>query len=204
MAASFMIPKPSLTRPKVDEDGGWEYFGGDFKTWYVSGDADHFTSRQLFKAGSPHTGSGRGSTATPPYHYHLFQAETFHVNSGTLAYCIDGKEGTLQAGQSVVIPPYRPHTFWNEVSSGTDLDVNITVRGGDNPGFDETFDGYLSSRTMAGAAPNPIQMLLFMYSADVIIVDIPFGLGRIANFLIGFVLGELVCGYQSRYKVFDN
>lgn len=63
----------------------------------------------------------------------------FTQKSGTLAYCIDGEEGTLQEGESIVIPPYRPHTFWNDVASGTDLVVHITVRGGDNPGFDETF-----------------------------------------------------------------
>lgn len=29
--------------------------------------------------------------------------------------------------------------FWSDPASGADLDVNITVRGGPNPGFDETF-----------------------------------------------------------------
>jgi hypothetical protein len=29
--------------------------------------------------------------------------------------------------------------FWSDPASGVDLDVNITVRGGPNPGFDETF-----------------------------------------------------------------
>lgn len=55
------------------------FFGGDFKTYFVSGDKEHFTSKQIFKAGSPHTGAGRGSTATPPYHWHKLQNETFDV-----------------------------------------------------------------------------------------------------------------------------
>lgn len=38
---------------------------------------------------------------------------------------------------------------------------------------------------MAGKNPDTFQMLLFMYTADVILVDIPFGLGRFANFFIG-------------------
>ncbi|KIR79040.1 hypothetical protein I305_06724 [Cryptococcus gattii E566] len=204
MALSFLFNKPVLTRPGIEEDGAWSYFGGDFKTWFLSGDDHHFTSRQLFKANSPHTGAGRESTATPPYHYHLYQTETFYVKSGTLAYCIDGEEGTLQEGESIIIPPYRPHTFWNDVASGTDLVVHITVRGGDNPGFDETFDGYLSSMTMAGKKPNPFQMLLFMYTADVILVDIPFGLGRFANFFIGFLMGQCLLGYKPGYEVFDK
>ncbi|WVQ91584.1 hypothetical protein IAS59_005385 [Cryptococcus gattii] len=208
MALSFLFNKPVLTRPGIEEDGAWSYFGGDFKTWFLSGDDHHFTSRQLFKANSPHTGAGRESTATPPYHYHLYQTETFYVKSGTLAYCIDGEEGTLQEGESIIIPPYRPHTFWNDVASGTDLVVHITVRGGDNPGFDETFVhnfyGYLSSMTMAGKKPNPFQMLLFMYTADVILVDIPFGLGRFANFFIGFLMGQCLLGYKPGYEVFDK
>ncbi|KAM0747533.1 hypothetical protein T439DRAFT_328771 [Meredithblackwellia eburnea MCA 4105] len=208
MALSFLGFAPKdLTRPTI-EDGAWVFFGGDFKTYFISGDKDHFTSRQIFKAKSPHTGVGRTSTATPPYHYHLYQTETFAVKSGTLAYCIDGKEGKLEAGQSVVIPPYRSHTFWNDVDSGTDLDVHITVRGGDNPGFDETFVhnfyGYLSSQTMQGKAPNPAQMLLFLDSADVILSDIPLGLGGWANLIIGRYIGKYLLGMDSRYKVFDD
>jgi hypothetical protein len=47
------------------------------------------------------------------------------------------------------------------------------------------FYGYLSSQTMQGLAPNPFQMLLFMYSADVILMDIPLGLGSWANLIAG-------------------
>jgi quercetin dioxygenase-like cupin family protein len=136
----------------------WHFFDGALQTWKVKEDGKSFTSGQRFKAGNPHSGVGRKSTATPPYHIHLFQTETFDVKEGTLCYLIDGKEGKLQAGQKVDIPPYRPHTvsverierryrhsnmlltlrlnhqFWNDPSTGTDLVVQITVRGGDNPG----------------------------------------------------------------------
>lgn len=36
---------------------------------------------------------------------------------------------------------------------------------------------------MAGRAPNVFQMLLFMYSADVVLVDVPFG--KVANYVLG-------------------
>lgn len=82
--------------------------------------------------------------------------------------------------------------------------------------------------TMAGKNPNPFQMLLFMYTADVILVDIPFGLGRFANFFIGtstssqgmmnvnlltisnlfwdvgFLVGQCLLGYKPGYEVFDK
>ncbi|CAO1615367.1 unnamed protein product [Parajaminaea phylloscopi] len=199
----------TLQRPLV-EDGVWHFFGGDLTTWMVREDkeAGLFTSGQRFKAGgSPHTGSGRKSTATPPYHYHLYQTETFHVQEGTLSYLIDGVEGKLQEGEKVSIPPYRPHTFWNDETTGKDLVVNITVQGGPNPGFDETFVhnfyGYLSSRVMAGGSPNPVQMLRFLDDADVIIADFPLGLGHWANIILGrFVGGTL--GFPTRFDIFAD
>lgn len=80
------------------------------QTWKVKDDGKAFTSGQRFKADSPHTGQGRKSTATPPYHIHLYQTEIFHVKEGTMCYLIDGKEGKLETGQKADIPPHRPHT----------------------------------------------------------------------------------------------
>ena len=123
-----------LQRPKVTDDGTWHFFDGALQTWKVSEEGNSFTSGQRFQAKSPHTGVGRTSTATPPYHIHLYQTETFDVREGSLCYLINGKQGRLRAGQKVDIPPYRPHTFWNDPETGQDLVVHITVRGGDNPG----------------------------------------------------------------------
>jgi hypothetical protein len=54
-------------------------------------------------------------------------------------YIVDGKEGKLTQGGTVSIPPHVPHTFWNAKGSEEELDVEITVTGGPNPGFDERF-----------------------------------------------------------------
>lgn len=104
----------------------------------MSSDADSFTSRQIFMPNSPHTGNGRASTATPPYHWHLEQSETFSVQSGVLTLIADGKERTLRAGEKFTSPPGQRHTFFNG-SKTEPLDVHITVRGGEGAGFDETF-----------------------------------------------------------------
>ncbi|KAF8150447.1 hypothetical protein K438DRAFT_1943584 [Mycena galopus ATCC 62051] len=193
---AFLFPKQPLQPPVVEADGAWVFFGGAFRTYALkSGDDGSFTSRQIFAHSNPHTG------AIP---LALYQTETFNVNSGVLCYILDGKTGKLQAGESVTIPPEHWHTFWSDPASGVDLDVNITVRGGPNPGFDETFVrnfyGYLSSCTMQNLAPNPIQMLTFMYSADVIL-EMPLNLGRFANYVLGNWLGWLG-GFQSQYPVF--
>jgi len=148
-------------------------------------------------------GQGPQSTATPPYHYHYYQTETFHVLSGILCYKINGKQGRLHPGKSTVIPTYVKHTFWNDPETGEDLDVHITVEGGDNDGFSDdfvhNFYGYLScepffrspgpsnvsnhtisdlsphrpAQTLQNKSPNPFQMLRFLYSADVALADLP-------------------------------
>ena len=49
----------------VDADGAWLFFDGALKTYFLGADGvGNFTSRQIFKANNPHTGAGRGSTAT--------------------------------------------------------------------------------------------------------------------------------------------
>ena len=46
-------------------------------------------------------------------HVHPNQEERFEVLAGTLRLRIDGKEYTLQVGEVAVVPPGRPHVWWN-------------------------------------------------------------------------------------------
>jgi len=206
---SFLFPKQRLRKPIREADGALVYFGGAFRTYAVKSTPESFTSRQIFTTSNPYTGAGRASVATPPYHWHLYQTETFEVNKGVLCYVLDGKEGKLKEGESVVITPHRLHTFWSDPESGVDLDVNITVQGGpgSNSGFDErfirNFYGYLSSVTMQGLSPNPLQMLAFMDSADVVLV-FPLNLGRLLNVVLGRWVGNWIAGYQTDYKEFAD
>ncbi|KAJ7647770.1 hypothetical protein FB45DRAFT_1019982 [Roridomyces roridus] len=208
MALSFLFPKQTLQPPVIESDGAWVFFGGAFRSWGIQNDDGSFTSRQIFAHSNPHTGAGRGINSythvLTPYHWHLYQTETFDVKSGVLCYLLDGKEGKLQAGETVTIPPEHWHTFWSDPASGVDLEVNITVRGGPNPGFDESFVrnfyGYLSSCTMQNIPPNPIQMLTFMYSADVVL-EMPLNIGRVANYTLGNWVGWLG-GFKSEYPEF--
>ncbi|KAK0211262.1 hypothetical protein DFS33DRAFT_1298434 [Desarmillaria ectypa] len=204
-----LFPKYELQPIKVDEDGAWNFFDGALKTYFIGADGTgNFTSRQVFKHSNPHTGAGRESTATPPYHWHIYQTETFDVKSGVLCYDLDGTQGKLQAGESVTITPGRYHTFWSDPEAGKDLDVHITVSGGPNPGFDETFVhnfyGYLSSVTTQGLKPSIFQMLAFMDHADVVLVDFPFQSGRLANLVLGRWIGRYIGGYDVEYKIFSE
>ncbi len=74
---------------------------------------------------------------------------------GRLCYFVNGREGKLEAGQKYVSKAGEWHTFWNDPTTGEDMEVHITVRGGDNPGFDEIFvhNFCKPSRFVPGPAP---------------------------------------------------
>ncbi|CAD6578788.1 MAG: hypothetical protein CYPHOPRED_000673 [Cyphobasidiales sp. Tagirdzhanova-0007] len=182
----FLFPEVKMLKLEKGNDGSLMYFGGAFKTWDQSWDKDHYTSRQLFDHKSQFTNS-RKAIATPPYHWHIYQIETFEVKSGIMHYCLDGKEGILKPGEKVVIQPGIPHTFWCDGNDGIDLEVLITVRGGPNPGFDGSFVrqfyGFLHSNALQGRTPNLFHALAYMYDADVIIQDFPVNSGKLANYI---------------------
>ncbi|KAK7045700.1 hypothetical protein VNI00_007533 [Paramarasmius palmivorus] len=205
---SFVFPKILIQKPTRDPDGAWNFFDGALKTWTIHSDTNTSTTRQVFKHSNPHTGNGRASTATPPYHWHIYQTERFDVKSGVLCYDLDGKLGKLQAGETLTIPPSRNHTFWADPDTKTDLDVHITLCDGPNKALDDVFllnfYGYLSSVTMRGEAPNILQMLAFLDHAEVVLADFPLGTGRLANIVLGRWIGRGLAGYQVEYKEFSE
>jgi len=48
-----------------------------------------------------------------PEHIHPFQENRFEMISGSLMFCIAGKERQVNAGEVIAIPPSVPHFFWN-------------------------------------------------------------------------------------------
>jgi quercetin dioxygenase-like cupin family protein len=50
--------------------------------------------------------------AAPPEHLHPRQEERFETVSGVLRARVGGEERALRAGQSMVVPPGVPHTWW--------------------------------------------------------------------------------------------
>jgi mannose-6-phosphate isomerase-like protein (cupin superfamily) len=53
------------------------------------------------------------SRVKEPEHIHPFQENRFEMISGSLVFCIAGKERQLNAGEVVAIPLNVPHFFWN-------------------------------------------------------------------------------------------
>lgn len=81
---------------------------------------------------------------SPPRHVHAREDEIFHLLQGEIRFWVDGEERLLRAGETVVAPKGRPHSFRVVSHEGARCLV-ITV-GGD-------FEGLVraASRPAAGA-----------------------------------------------------
>ncbi|GAA6048335.1 hypothetical protein JCM3770_000955 [Rhodotorula araucariae] len=220
MALSFLAGKtPPLAAPSPAEDGSLSYFDGALVMWNTTHADGTFTTKQLFRKDSPHTGRGRQSTATPPLHVHLDQTETLEVLEGTMVGLIDGVETTMAAPAKIVIAPGQVHTFWRAGAEGEGEDLLMQATGeGGHPAcsFDERLlnqrlthgvhvslrraDGYLSSCVAAGVEPSPFQVFRFLDSAGVAVAA-PLGMGRVMNLALGRIGGGLL-GYKTEYDEF--
>jgi quercetin dioxygenase-like cupin family protein len=49
----------------------------------------------------------------PLEHFHPSQEERFEAVEGAVRVRLDGSERELRAGETLVVPPKAPHTFWN-------------------------------------------------------------------------------------------
>ncbi|MQB00774.1 MAG: cupin domain-containing protein [Actinobacteria bacterium] len=95
-------------------------------------------------------------------HIHPKQEERFEVMAGTLRLRIDDREQTMQAGEVAVVPPGRPHVWWNV---GTE---EAHVVGEFRPAlrtemFFETFFGLAADgKANRKGLPNPLQLAVLM------------------------------------------
>ncbi|KAF4564085.1 Cupin 2 conserved barrel domain-containing protein [Pleurotus pulmonarius] len=209
MALSFLASKPKLLPVKRDADGTWLFFDGNKRISDLSNDENGYTSRHMFAKGNPYTGVGRASVVTPPYHYHIYQTEIFEPKRGVMCYLLEGKEYKASVGDVVTVQPGQRHTFWSDQDAEEGLHVDITVRGGGpRKGLDEAFFhnlfGYMDSLRQRNQSPSIFQMLAFMDSADVVLADIPFGLGKLMNVVVGRWIGRYLLGYQPSYKIYNE
>ena len=130
-------------------------------------------------------------------HVHPNQEERFEVLSGVMALRIDGEERTLHPGDVAVVPPGRPHTWWNAGSE------EVHVRGEVKPAlrtelfFQEFFGLAKDGKTNARGLPNPLQLAVLMreYDEEIRLARPPFVIQRVL-FTPLAVIGRLL-GYRS-------
>ncbi|KAH8900552.1 alpha/beta-hydrolase, partial [Thozetella sp. PMI_491] len=124
------------------------------------------------------------SIVAPPHHYHIYQDEFFHVQSG-VGHFFRGfdKEpfavlsGDPGATSSASVLAGNFHRFENATQS-EDLvvDIHLTPESYENEQrFFRNFFGYLDDCRTAGVAPSLFQLLVFLESADTpVAIPMPF------------------------------
>lgn len=65
---------------------------------------------------------------SPPLHVHRNEDEVFHLLEGSMRMHIDGKEHVMHAGQTVLAPKGKPHSFRVESRDGARC-LTITLGG---------------------------------------------------------------------------
>ena len=160
----------------------------------------------------PSTPSSEGKPAfrsmfNPPLHFHMYQREEFHVQSGHARFYISGATHSRHADESIFIPVEAYHRFEN-ASPSEDLIVDIALDPRDavmEERFFRNFFAYLGDCKNMGRGPSIFQLLLFLYTVDgPLAVPIPGRLGRgvswFVMFVAGVVVGEWLLGYRRSYR----
>jgi quercetin dioxygenase-like cupin family protein len=137
-------------------------------------------------------------------HVHPNQEERFEILSGSLTLRLDGQERMLRPGDVAVIPPGRPHQWWN---SG---DEEVHVLGQFRPAlrteiFFETFFGLgQDGKTNRKGLPNPLQLAVLMreYEDEMRLARPPAVIQKIVSVPLAAV-GRLR-GYRAWYPQYSG
>lgn len=203
----FRPADPPRTR-NAENNPIW-YEGGRSSVTFSPPGSDYTMRHRI-----PPTSEENGvSIIQPPFHYHLYQDEFFHVQSGKgrfyrgvdknpFAILSDDPDG--QATASVKACKY--HRFEN-ASETRDLVVDIHLAPESYEAeqqFFRNFFGYLDDSKTAKREPSIFQLLVFLHSADTpLAVPLPWELlGRVASRILltsAAYWGSWVLGYQQSY-----
>ncbi|KAJ9156242.1 Kynurenine formamidase [Pleurostoma richardsiae] len=153
------------------------------------------------------------SVIQPPFHYHIYQDEFFHVQSGS-GHFFRGTSpkpfATLTSepgGQSTAMVKAGNYHRFENATKDTPLVVDIHLAPEDfenEQRFFRNFFGYLNDCKRAKTAPSFFQLMVFLESADTpLAVPLPWHwLGKVASRILLFAAagwGKWVLGYKTCY-----
>jgi len=98
-----------------------------------------------------------GAPGTPEM-IHPHQDESFKLLSGSLDFCIGGREQHLTAGESLVIPKGTPHNWWNV----SDEEAHALVELRPALRSEELFANLYGLCSEKGSLPNPLQLAVLI------------------------------------------
>ncbi|KAK3705814.1 hypothetical protein LTR37_013121 [Vermiconidia calcicola] len=160
---------------------------------------------------------------TPPYHWHWYQDEFFHVKEGRYIFTLEGKDMTVSASdpQPVRIPATARHTFKVDDTHEGPCTVEISttvspastsddpVANGPNAKFFRNIYTYLDDCWLQDVGPSLPQLLVMLDSAEVsLAIPGPAWLMRPLSYMMGVVVGRwfgvYVLGYKASYPEYWN
>jgi quercetin dioxygenase-like cupin family protein len=95
-------------------------------------------------------------------HVHPRQEERMEVLAGSVRGRVAGKEATAKAGEIVVMPPGRPHVWWNDGDTETHLRVEFRPALNTEELFETFFGLARDGKTKANGVPKILQMAVLL------------------------------------------
>jgi quercetin dioxygenase-like cupin family protein len=140
--------------------------------------------------------------APPPEHLHPRQEERFEAVSGVLRARVGGEERALRAGESMVVHPGTPHTWW--VDGEEDARVVVEFRSALNTeAFFETMYGLSRDGELdENGVPPFLQTAVVSSAYEIYLPQPPVTLQK-ALFALLVPLGRLA-GYRASYPEYSG
>jgi len=142
----------------------------------------------------------------PPYHWHWYQNESFHITQGRFIFTLEGNDTVKFPADGVVqIPAGARHTFRVDPTCVEECVIEISAEPEEQSGISERFFrnlySYLDDCEKQKVAPSLPQLLLFLDSAEVSLAfPGPLLLVHWASYALGVVVGRWFGGYVLGYK----
>jgi mannose-6-phosphate isomerase-like protein (cupin superfamily) len=145
--------------------------------------------------------SSAGSSG-PVEHIHLEQDERFAVLSGVMLVQIAGREERLEAGQEIVIPRGKSHTFRNGGSEDLHFVAEFRPALQTERFFETMFGLARDGKTDAAGSPRFLQIMLMTTAYDIYIPGPPIVVQRLMSAVLSPIAKLL--GYRASYPQYSE
>ncbi len=133
-------------------------------------------------------------------HVHPHQTETFEIESGTLAFKLDGEEIVAGPGESVTVPAGSAHKFWNAGDTEAVFVCEVRPALGFERLIETMFGLAADGKTNKKGMPNPLRLAVIANAHfDDVRLPFPPQWTQKAGLAMGAPLGRLM-GYSPVYE----
>ena len=132
-------------------------------------------------------------------HVHPHQTERFEIESGTIAFKLNGEEIVAGPGETVLVPPGSSHRFWNAGETEAVFVTEVRPALGFERLLETMFGLATDGKTNKKGMPNPLRLAVIA-NAHFEDVRLPFPPAWMqkAGLMMGAPLGRLL-GFKPEY-----